>query len=54
MKHLLMAKGLQGLVDEALAAVEALFHLRLQKAFSTIVLLIESAQLYLVTSCKEP
>ena len=61
MKHLLMAKGLWGLVDgsevlanEASAAVEALFRSRLQKAFSTIVLAIESAQLYLVTSCEEP
>ena len=61
MKHLLMAKGLWGLVDgsevlvsEASAAAEALFRSRLQKAFSTIVLWIESAQLYLVTSCEEP
>ena len=61
MKHLLMAKGLWGLVDgsevlanEASAVAEALFRSRLQKAFSTIVLAIESAQLYLVTSCEEP
>ena len=61
MEHLLMAKGLWGLVDgsevladEASAAVKALFRSRLQKAFSTIVLAIESTQLYLVTSCEEP
>ena len=61
MKHLLMVKGLWGLVDgsevlvnEASAVAEALYRSRLQKAFSTIVLAIESAQLYLVTSCEEP
>ena len=53
MKHLLMAKGLWNLVDGsevlasgASAAVEALFQSRLHKAFSTIVLAINSAQLY--------
>jgi len=35
-------------------AVEALFRSRLQKAFLSIVLAIENAQLYLVTSCEEP
>ena len=61
MKHLLMAKRLWNLVDGsevlasgASAAVEALFQSRLHKAFSTIVLAINSAQLYLVTSCEEP
>ena len=62
MKHLLMAKGLWNLVDgsEVLAseataaAAAALFQSRLQKAFSTIVLAMDSAQLYLVTSCEEP
>ena len=61
MKHLLMAKGLSNLVDgsevlasDASAAVAALFRSRLHKAFSTIVLAIKSAQLYLVTSCEEP
>ena len=61
MNHLLMEKELWSLVDgsevlanEASAAVETLFRSRLQKAFSTIVLAIESAQLYLVTSCEEP
>ena len=56
MKHLLMAKGLWNLVDgsevlasEATAAAAALFQSRLQKAFSTIVLAMDSAQLYLVT-----
>lgn len=58
MKHLLMAKGLWNLVDgsEVLAseATAALFQSRLHKAFSTIVLAMDSAQLYLVTSCEEP
>ena len=61
MKHLLMAKGLWNLVDgsevlasEATAAAAALFQSRLHKAFSTIVLAMDSAQLYLVTSCEEP
>lgn len=57
MKHLLMVKGLWNLVDgsevlasDASVAVAALFQSRLHKAFSTI----DSAQLYLVTSCEEP
>ena len=58
MKHLLMAKGLWNLVDgsEVLAseAAAALFESRLHKAFSTIVLAMDSAQLYLVTLCEEP
>ena len=58
MKHLLMAKGLWNLADgsEVLAseATAALFQSRLHKAFSTIVLAMDSAQLYLVTSCEEP
>lgn len=61
MKHLLMAKELWSLVDgsevlasEATAAAAALFQSRLHKAFLTIVLAIDSAQLYLVTSCEEP
>ena len=62
MKHLLMAKELWSLVDgsaevlasEATAAAAALFQSRLHKAFSTIVLAIDSAQRYLVTSCEEP
>ena len=61
MKHLLMVKGLWNLVDgsevlasEATAAAAALFQSRLHKAFSTIVLAMDSAQLYLVTSCEEP
>ena len=61
MKHLLMAKGLWSLVDgsevlasEASVAAVALFQSRLHKAFSTIVLAIDSSQLYLVTSCEEP
>ena len=61
MKHLLMAKELWSLVDgseilasEATAAAAALFQSWLHKAFSTIVLAIDSAQLYLVTSCEQP
>ena len=56
-----MAKGLWNLVDGsevlasgATAAAAALFQSRLHKAFSTIVLAIDSAQLYLVTPCEEP
>ena len=58
MKHLLLAKGLWGLVDgsntlvdEATAAVRAEFE---KRAFSTIVLAISTPQLYLVTSCERP
>ena len=61
MKHLLMAKGLWGFVDgsdvlasDASETAEASFRSRLQKTFSTIVLAINTAQLYLVTSCEEP
>ena len=61
MKHLLMVKGLWSLVDgsevlatEASVAAVALFQSQLHKAFSTIVLAIDSSQLYLVTSCEEP
>lgn len=60
MKHLLLAKGLWGLVDgsevlgdNATAVGQALFQARLQKASSTIVLAIDSAQLYLITSSEE-
>ena len=61
MKHLLMAKGIWGLVDgsevlahDATPAAQALYRSRLQKAFSTVVLAIDRAQLYLITSCEEP
>ena len=60
MKHLLMAKGLWNLVDgsEVLAseatAAAALLQSRLHQAFSTIILAMDSAQLYLVTTCKQP
>jgi hypothetical protein len=57
MKHLLLAKGLWGFVDSseelagsALGETVAQFHSKAQKAFSTIVLAIKSAQLYLVSS----
>ena len=61
MKHLLLAKGLWDLVDgsevladDATTTVQAIFRSRLQKAFSTIALAIDSAQLYLITSSEEP
>ena len=61
MKHLLLAKGLWGLVegsevleDDATTTAQALYRSRLQKAFSTIVLAIDSAQLYLITLSEEP
>ena len=54
MKHLLLANGLWGLVDEtevlrhgATAQEEAEYNKRVQKAFSTIVLAISPSQLYL-------
>ena len=61
MKHLLLAKGLWGFVDgsEELAGsasgeTAAQFRSKAQRAFSTIVLAIKSAQLYLVSSCENP
>jgi hypothetical protein len=61
MKHLLLAKGLWGVVDgsETLAegatvAVTTEFQKKSQRAFSTLVLAISTPQLYLVTSCEEP
>ena len=61
MKHLLLAKGLWGLVDEtealrtgATAQQEAEHKKRQQKTFSTIVLSICPSQLYLVTSYDKP
>ena len=58
MRHLLLAKGLWGLVDgtEVLAddmneQVQAVFQQKTLKAFSTIILAIRSLQLYLVMSC---
>ena len=59
-KHLLLAKGLWGVVDgtEVLAddAAEGVcteFQKKSQKAFSTLVLAITASQLYLVTSCEQ-
>ena len=56
MRHLLLAKGLWGLVDgtetlaeDANAAARAEFAKRVQKAFSTIITAIGTWQLYLVT-----
>ena len=57
MKHLLLAKGLWGLVDGtevlragATAQQEASFVIRQHKSFSTIVLSISPSELYLITS----
>ena len=59
MKHLLLAKGLWGVVDgteepadDAAAEIHAEFRKKLQKAFSTILLAISASQLYPVTSCE--
>lgn len=61
MKHLLLGKGLWGLVDGtetlaegANAAAHADFQKQLQRAYSTIVLAISTAYLYLVTACEQP
>ena len=58
MKHLLLARGLWGLVNgtEALQddQQQADYNKRSQKAFSTMVMAIGSSQLYLVTSCEGP
>ena len=61
MKHLLLAKGLWGIVkgtevlrENPTAQQEAEFMKKSQKAFSTIVMSISSSQLYLITSCEEP
>jgi len=60
-KHLLLARGLWGLVDGSEVIQEdanpqqiADFTKRSQKAFSTIVMAISSFQLYLVMSCESP
>ena len=60
-KHLLLAKGLWGIVEgmEVLGESptvqqETDFKKRSQKAFSTIVMSISSSQLYPITSCEEP
>ncbi len=61
MKHLLLAKGLWRLVDgsqtlaaDATAQAKAEFEQRQEKAFSTLVLSMNSSQIYLVTSCEKP
>ena len=61
MKHLLLAKGLWGSVEgsevftsDATTTSQTLYRWRLQKAFSTIVLAIDSARFYLITSSEEP
>ena len=60
-KHLLLAKDLWGIVDgtetlqeNASAQQQTDFNKKSQKAFSTIVMSINSSQLYLITSCEEP
>ena len=59
MKHLLLAKGLLGIVvrtevvrQNTTAQQEAELKKRSQKAFSTIVMSINSSLLYLITSCE--
>ena len=61
MRHLLLAKGLWGLVDgteilaeSANAQAQTEFQRKSQRAFSTIVLAISTQQLYLITSCEQP
>ena len=61
MKHLLLTKGLWGLVDgsetlaeDAKAAASEEFQKKLQRAFSSIVLAVGASQLYMVTSCEQP
>ena len=59
MRHLVLAKGLWGLVDgsvlpeDATERVRAKLRQRSQRAFSTIVMAISTPQLYLVTTCEE-
>ena len=59
-KHLLLAKGLWGVVDgtevladDAAEGVRTEFQKKSQKAFSTLVLAITASQLYLVTLCEQ-
>ena len=61
MRHLLLAKGLWGVVDgmevlrgDATAQAQAEFQSKSQKVFSTIVMAISSSQLYLITSVEQP
>ena len=61
MKHLLLAKGLWKIVDGmetlkvgASSELEAEFKKNSQRAFSMIVLGMQSSQLYLITSTEEP
>ena len=60
-KHPLLAKNLWGFIDgtealqdEASAQQRAEFNKKSQKAFSTIVMLVSSSQLYLITSYEDP
>jgi len=61
MRHLLLAKGLWGLVDgtevlaeEANERAQTEHRQKSQRAFSTIVMAISTPQLYLVTLCEGP
>ena len=61
MRHLLLAKGLWGYVDgteqlpgNANAQTRTEFQKKSQRAFSTIVMAIDTPQLYLVTSYDQP
>ena len=58
MRHLLLAKGLWGFIegtevlnDDATNEQKKEFKQKSQKAFSTLVLAIDTSQLYLITSC---
>ena len=60
-RHLLLAKGLWGVVDgsetlpeDSSAQVHAEFEKKEQKALSTIALAVSTPQLYLITSCEKP
>ncbi len=59
MKHFLLAKGMWGLVDgtdtlaeDASESSRTQFKQKSQKAFSSMVMAIDTSQLYLVTSCE--
>jgi len=61
MKHLLIAKGLWGVVDlsevlatGASAEQRSAFQRKSQKAFSTIALSVSASKVYLISSCEEP
>ena len=60
-RHLLLAKGLWGVVDgsetlpeDSSAQVRAEFEKKEQKSLSTIALAVSTPQLYLIASCEKP